>query len=425
MAERRKFIAISERTAAAWWQWPDEVWRKWPLLQRIRLRHTMADHVLPLLGKLEDLYLKQNMGAKPRLSGRTLEQVETDDVAIEAGLYLFDLAVSEGLLIFAESVGKSGIKRNDAPEWGAIGSCGLSIDAVKRHYLHMAAGLIMEKAGHDAAEHRGKFESLDLEDPANLAKFRLLVKLDPVSVRELSKGLKGHLEKLMEAEDEYLEILHKVSPIKFLRALRYGLGDQFPRIVEWSPEFIAAVAEGLDHSAKITAIGETLMLIEDPEVVRALGTWEVKETDPTTGKGGKKRRNYTTRIEQVKKHLGMDFPKLLLCGPEVVEEAGRWKNDEIERIKFYLPHLTLSVLEQIKALDFEQKVGLLEGLWAKLGREFVESDMHDKQGLKVLHDIVVEIGAMKERGTAPEDLGKVIEDSDMFDKFMGRFLKRR
>ena len=91
MAERRKFIAISERTAAAWWQWPDEVWRKWPLLQRIRLRHTMADHVLPLLGKLEDLYLKQNMGAKPRLSGRTLEQVETDDVAIEAGLYLDDV----------------------------------------------------------------------------------------------------------------------------------------------------------------------------------------------------------------------------------------------------------------------------------------------------------------------------------------------
>ncbi len=90
-----------------------------------------------------------------------------------------------------------------------------------------------------------------------------------------------------------------------------------------------------------------------------------------------------------------------------------------------MPHLTLSVLEQIKALDFEQKVGLLEGLWAKLGREFVESDMHDKQGLKVLHDIVGEIGAMKERGTAPEDLGKVIEDSDMFDKFMGRFLKRR
>ncbi len=58
MAERRKFIVISDRTGTDWWQWPDEMWRKWPLLQRIRLRRTMAEQLLPLLGQLEELYLK-------------------------------------------------------------------------------------------------------------------------------------------------------------------------------------------------------------------------------------------------------------------------------------------------------------------------------------------------------------------------------
>ena len=242
---------------------------------------------------------------------------------------------------------------------------------------------------------------------------------------ELSKGLKGQLEKLMEADDEYLELLHKVSPIKFLRALRYGLGDEFPRIVEWSPEFIAAVAEGLDHSAKITALGPTLMLIEDPEVVRALGTWEVKEADSSADKDGKNRRTFTSRITEVKKHLGMDFPKLLKCGAEIVEEAGRWTDDEIEHIKKYLPHFTPSVLEHLEKLSFTQKVGLLEGLWDKLGQEFVEGHMHEKPGLKVLHDIVGEFGKMKEDGTAPADLGKAIKSRDSFDSLMGRFLKRR
>ena len=424
MAKERKYVAITEDTGRARWQVPDRLWRGVSLLRRMRLRRALKDLVVPVLQELEGLFLRDHFGVPPRLVGKSLDRIEKDDVAIEAGLFLFELALAEELIVF----GKAGREKKAGPlksETAPVGGCAKSVRAVRRLYLQRATEIILNKAGRRDGKLREYLGNFKVRDVRDLQKLRNLARFDALSVRELNKGLEGSLGKLAEADERYLDILQKCNPVKFLRALRHALGSGFPRILEWDADFMHAVAEGLEHSAKITALGESLLTIENPDVVRAFGRWPMKEVPPKPGgQGGKKRKKFNTRIEQVKKLLGADFNMLFTCSPRIIDEVGGWKNKEIEQFKHYLRHLSNEVMEVMAPLPFNYRVQMLDGMWNKLGRDFIEVRLTETAGISVVQSLATKIGDMQERGSAPSDITGLVEGMIDRDEDMARLMEK-
>lgn len=423
MTKKRKCVVITPATGSRPWEVPPALWSKLSLLQNIRLKHTVSQHILPTLQDLETLYLKENLGASPRLAGRSFAEIEQDDIAIEAGLYLFELALQEGLIEF-HAVDKKG-KARKANTKGPVGSCGLSLEDAKTRYLDKAVKLIFAQS-HDRKDKNveAHLKGLEVETVRDLQSVRQLIRFDPLSVRELHKGLKGRLQPLLQQDKIYLDILHSCKPIMFLRALRYALGKNFVQILKWTPQYITAVAEGLDHSAKITSLGPELLSIEDPAVVRAFGTWGMKEVKPKTAKEGKKKK-YVTRITQVKEAMGSDFSILLTASPSVVEEVGSWSNKEIAEIRHFLPHLGSDAIEAMGPLPFEMRVSMLEGLWDRLGRDFVENDLKTPEGATAIANIAKEVTEMLKKGSASKDVKTLITKTDLLDPAIMHFLTRK
>lgn len=418
MIDNRKCVVVTYATGTRPWEVPSALWSKLGLLQKIRLKRTVTQYILPVLQQLEELYLKEQLGATPRIAGRSPAEIEQDDVAIEASLYLFDLALQEGLIEFQDSNGEVLTK-------GPVGCCGFSIAQAKAHYLDIAVKIIFEQdEGSRDKDVDEQLKGIEVETVADLQTVRKLVRFDPLSVSELHKGLKGRLESLLQQDKAYLDILHRCEPISFLRALRYALGKNFADILKWEPEFIAAVAEGLDHNAKITALGPEILSIEDPAVIRAFGTWAMKEVKPK-GPRKTKKKKYITRIGQVKEAMGKEFTMLLTASPSVVEEVGNWSNQEIEAIRHFLPHLSSESIETMKALSFEMRVSMLEGLWDRLGRNFVENDLKTPEGTAVIANIVNELTELLKKGSAAKDVRNLLTKSDLLDHTIMDYVNRK
>ncbi|MDP6388564.1 MAG: hypothetical protein QF654_01555 [Alphaproteobacteria bacterium] len=429
MVDLPKRRVISRRDGRKWWEQPDALWQRLGPLRRHRLRRVVRAHILPLLQELEELHLRDHGDASPLLTGRSLGEIERDDLAIEATLHILDLALSAGLVALGEP--GNGADRPPPPDGTVpVGATGMTLQEARMHYLAIAARLIVKGSDQDPKKAREYLDGLDLVEAGQLHKLRLLMGLEPLSVMELHAGLKGRLRLMMEKDDDYLDAFGGGSGGSFLRPLRFALRDDFPAILKWSPDFIRAIAEGLDHSAKIVALGSSILEVEDPEVIRALGKWPMKEIDPKSdewkGKAAKDRRNkkrkrYITRIAQVKKALGPEFRMLLTSSPTLIEQAGGWSNQQIGKIRHYLQYLNGEVLDTMAPLEFDHQVGLMEGLWETLGRSFMENDLTSDAGVTAVRGIITEIEDMASRGTAPSDVKAVIEGG-LFNKHMSPFL---
>lgn len=421
MTNKRKCVAITPATGTRSWEIPSALWSRFSLVQKARLKRTVTQYILPILQDLETLYLQENLGAHPRIAGRTPEEIEQDDIAIEACLYLFDLAMQEGLIEFRalDEKGKQGAPITK----GKVGSCGFTIEEAKTYYLNKAIQILLEqdtgRKNKDASE---QLKGIEIETVADLQSIRKLIRFDPLTVKELHLGLKGRLEPLLRQDQAYLDILHKCKPITFLRALRHALGNNFSEILKWDPEFIVAVAEGLDHSAKITALGPEILSIEDPAVIRAFGTWPVKEAPPTPGKTNKKK--YITRIAQVKEAMGSTFTTLLTANPATVEEIAHWSNQQIEEFLLFIPHLDNEILEVLSTLPFEMRVSMLEGLWDRLGREFVENELKTPEGISVVRHIVEEVTEMLKMGPSAKNVKRLLTQSSSLDHTIIQYLNK-
>ena len=411
--DKRQAAIIDASSGSARWQVPDRYWRQLRLLQRVRLRRTIEFQVLPVLQKLESLYLRDQLGARPRIAGKTLSQIENDDVALEAALYLFELALSEDLIDFINT-GPLGEELQADLEEDAVGGCGLTLAEVRQLYIRRAARLILNRGGVAAKARRKTFKEMDVDDMSSLHKLRLVVGFDEASMKELDKGLEGRLDRLLESDVEYLRILYSCCPNKFLRALRHSLGWDFPTILDWSPEFAAAVAGSLDHSAKIMALGVSLLGIKDPEVVHALGRWPMKEIKGER-KGRRRRKTYTSRIEAVRTALDRHFPALLDAGPRAVQDAGTWTDDDLARLRRFSPCLNSAVLRALAALPFAQKIAILEGLDERLGQNRLKSTLAKPAGIAAVEGIVSDLRDRAVNGEAPTDLKTAIVAGGMFD----------
>ncbi|CCQ72684.1 hypothetical protein [Magnetospira sp. QH-2] len=427
MTDETPALIIDEHTGAQPWEHPDAMWRKVERLRLMRMRRVTGHRVLPFLQKLDD-------PASRKLAGKHLADLEVDAKLMEVALRLTDQTLADGGLIF-QNAGQDLPFDNGEPQ-GPLGACGMTWAEVKHHYLHLLTQMIVtEGQSHHKIKVKGILEqrlaALAITDLSQLPRLRQMARFHPVALSEMNHGLHGHLEKILDQEEWLIDALLKLHPIGFLQALRKGLGNYFDRLFVWSPEFLEAVAEGLDHKAKIIAMGEHLLLIEDPEVVRAFGSWAMRELplppEKTSSKKKKKKRKrkppVETRIAQVKAVLGRKFDIFLSCTPGVIREAGHWTNDQLARITDYLPHMNSHVLEALMPLPFDQRIGLIEGLWYKLGRDYVESHMKTPPGTAVIERVVKKLITMNERGSAPTDLKSVLKSSDLFDDCMGAFLK--
>lgn len=418
MANDRPQPVVIGSEGGKFWEFPDGLWRKIPALQAIRLRRTVNEQILPLLHKLDDLYPRPKGSKVPHIKGLSLDKIEASIPFTVLALHLFDIAFEGGFINFADKGGKKGKKPGPkAP----VGSCGMSVAQARQFFLDSAAERILKDAGHDPKKLQDMLGNFELKDPSSLNKLELMARFDPLTISELKDGLRGHMGKLFERDEQYFEVLKKAKPTNFIRPLRKSLGKNFAQILEWDGEFITAVSEGLEHSAKILALGPSLLQIEDPEIVRALGRWHMEETQ-VKDKGKGKKKTYVTRIGQIRLQLGEEFKILMKSSAAVVDQAGNWTDDEIESIKFYVGYINADVIEALSTLPFAYTISVMEGLWNTLGREFMEEKVTSPESIQALKEIAEKIEQMGIDTIVPRKITGMIENK-LFDQQLAQFSK--
>ena len=411
------------------WEVPDGLWRKLPPLQARRLEATVRAKVLPMLQSIDALIPGKRGKTIPGLAKRTYKAIMAEPRAVEYALHLFDIAFAVGLIGFVASGGGKGkpkpVKNMKTP----VGPCGMGIGDARRFYMMRAAEVIARQRGHKLSKLKDVIGDFDLDNPSSLHKLDMLLGFDPLSISELQQGLNGRLGPLLRKDDGYLVVMQNARPVHFLRPLRRALEKDFGRILQWDTKFIVAVAEGLDHSAKILAVGKSLLTIDDPEVIRALGDWPLREEETTSAaRGNKKARKstkVTSRIDDVKRLLGIQFDEILLAGPEMIREVGSWSDRELSSISNYLRYMTVDVIRALKGFPIAHKVGLMDGLWEKLGREFMENDLGSPPSVKGIAGLIEEVNSqMGLERTPPQKVKDLILDG-FFDHHLMALIKMK
>ena len=82
-------------------------------------------------------------------------------------------------------------------------------------------------------------------------------------------------------------------------------------------------------------------------------------------------------------------------------------------------------MEAMGVLPFEMRVSMLEGLWDRLGRSFIEEDMKTPEGVTVIQKIVKQIQGMMEKGNSGKNLKKMITDTEILDGAMMEFINKK
>lgn len=393
MAGRPKPIQIDDKAARVW-EVPDGLWRSLPPLKHSRLEATVRAQVLPMLQAIDALIPGKRGKTIPGLAKRSYKAILAEPRAVEYALHLFDIAHAAGLITFVTSAGTGKPKSIRNPKQ-PVGPCGMSVAEGRRFYMMKAAEAIAKNRGHKLSKLKDVIGEFDLDQPSSLHKLDMLLGFDPLSITELQEGLNGRLGPLLRKDDGYLTVLQKSRPVHFLRPLRRALEKDFRVILNWDTKFIRAVAEGLDHSAKIVAVGRTLAEITDPEVVRALGSWPLREESSTSAARGNKKAKTSTkmisRIDEIKKLLGLQFDEVLQAGPDMIREVGSWNDQELASITNYLKYFTIDVIKALQGFPVAHKVGLMDGLWEKLGRDFMQNDLGRPASVKGIADTIAEI----------------------------------
>ena len=106
----------------------------------------------------------------------------------------------------------------------------------------------------------------------------------------------------------------------------------------------------------------------------------------------------------------------------MIDETAAWTKEEIKKFRQYLRHINGEVIEVLAPLSFDQKVGILEGLWTKLGKSFIEQHLETPAGVSVIRNLVAGIEEMAARGKAPKNLKGLISDTTILDKHLAGFL---
>lgn len=427
MAGRPKPVQIDDKPARAW-EFPEPLWQKLPPLRHSRLEAVVRADILPLIQQIDGLIPGGRGKTIPRLANRSYKSIMAEPRAVEYALHLFDIAHAAGLIAFVQAKGQAKPK----PVRSAtqpVGPCGMTVKAAREYYMLRAAEVIAKTRGHKLSKLHQVIGEFDLSDASSLHKLDMLLGFDPLSINELQKGLNGRLGPLLRKDDSYLVVMQTARPVHFLRPLRRALEKDFRKILDWDNQFILAVAQGLDHSAKIVALGKSLLDIDDPEIIRALGEWPLREEATATKARGKKKAKkgtrYVSRIDEVKKVLGPQFNEILAAGPDMIREVGSWTDEELQAIHNYLKYFTVDVIRALQPFPIAHKVGLMDGLWQKLGREFMEKDLGSPPSVKGIADLVQELQETMGLERTPPDKVKNLILEGFFDHHLLPMIKMK
>jgi len=421
------------------------------------LRMVRAVRMLyPVLCAVERQHYGPGQDAGPcRLDGVPFEQVVNDDRAIERGLAVFDEAWESGAVTFRAANGKL-----VPPNRGkvVIPACEYSVDHVRLYFIDRAARIILRRSPRI-------YESLApiLTNRALLPRLRRIAALHPKVTTELVRGFNGNARKaLFETDGEILAIFSRMAP-DVMVALRETLDVDFPEVLGRGPAFVQAIADALTVPEQVRDLGRALTMIQDPQAVLALGSWDIRDV---TEKVNEDRESkglppiqgsvYSTDIRVLKGVLGnefnhlMEFPSPLLVAfgqsaRELRELDVAPRQARVEHMSMfcqrYMDYLTnADTLSALFLLNPEDQARvkkemrpnvaevyfIMEGLWGKkgYGRKFFETVMGTSEGAKAMRQMMYDLVGLKQRGSVktPDDLAQIVSNSDLLDSPIQRFM---
>ena len=412
MAIRVDPIILPNDVGKKWWHVPDVLWRRSKAVRERRLGITLRRYILPLLQKIEAVQLKENQSTKLYLQGKTLDQVVSDPIALELAMYIYEMALSEGLIRHIRKKGERAVSiRTDLDS--TVGSCAITPNEVARRYILILAAPIMKSGGHSIND-IGVFLSPFLQTRVqSINRLRLLAKISKPTMNEMRQAL-PNIEGLLQKDEKWLMTLCSIDGASFFRPLRHALQNEFPEILSWSDALLSAAAKSLDRPEKITSLGATILEIKDPVMFDAFGSW------PTSDDGD---GNLICRITQIKEILGDDlFSKIARGSPALVRDIGTWQQKKIDIYKPYLGMLTGPAMKLLEGLDEGQAIAILDGLVEKFDMPVIASAMKKKEGLLMVQGMINELKTMNRNSKQTPDKIKKLVLGTYFDEYMGNII---
>lgn len=399
MAMKIEPIILPKGLGKKWWQTPDVLWRKFAKVRHRRLRLTLSRHILPLLQKIEAVQLKESPQAILFLKGKTLDQVTDDPMALEFAIYLYELALSEGLVKYISKKGAKAVSIRSSLD-GAVGSCGITPNEVTRSYILKLASPILKKGGHNPTD-IDLFLSPFLQTRASsIERLRLLAKLSKEAVNELRLGLSS-LDDILEKDEKWLHALCADNAAQFLRSVRIMLRDDFSNILNWPVELLQSAISNLDRPEKIRALGDAILEITNPAMFESFGSWPSENDENGV---------FYCRIVQVKEFLGDEIFSLVAKGsPELVKDMGAWPQAKINAYKPYFGILTGPALRLFDGLDEDQVIAVLDGLVEKFEMPTITKAFKKKEGLVMMQGLTNDLKTMNRNAQqTPEKIKKLV-----------------
>ena len=402
-------ITLSGGLGKKWWQVPDALWRRSYGVREKRLQLTLSRQILPLLQKIEAVQLEKNPSATLFLKGKSVDQVSKDPIALELAMYLYEMALSEGLIKYAPQKGERAISiRGDLDN--PVGSCGITPNEVARRYVLILAAPILKNGGHNPGDINVFLSTFLQSRVQSIERLRFLTKLSKATINEMRSGLPS-LDVLLQKDDKWLQALCNVDAAAFLRPLRNILDHEFPEVLNWPAKILESAAKNLDRPEKIHALGDTIVEINDPAMFDALGSWPTANDE---------NGNLICRIAQIKESLGGAlFSKFVKGSPALVKDIGSWPQKKINTYKPYLGILTGPSMQLLGSLDEGQIIAVLDGLVEKFNMPLISKALKKKEGLVMLQGVVNELKLMNRNSKQTPDKIKKLVLGTYFDDYTG------
>ncbi|MQX35903.1 hypothetical protein [Roseospira navarrensis] len=395
--------------------------------------------------------------ARLRLDGVPFDRAVNDARAIERGLAVFDQAWTSGAIALRAANGKL-----IPPTKGkaVVPACGYSVDHVKRYFIDRAARIILRRMPDIYDLVAG-----ELQDPALLPRLRRIASIPPAAISEIVRGFDGQVRKaLLDTDDATLEAMARIHP-RVLKALRTALGPDFSRLMAAGPDYLSAVGEALTVPEQASDLGKSLLLLQTPEAVRAIGAWDIHDVTEEVNAERKKKGmpalrvpTYKTDIRALQGVLGPEFDHLLEFPPVLLDVFGQGARElraldvaprtaRVEQMTFfcqrymsYLSEASVTALFLLKPHDrakvpdgLEPNIAevffILEGLWGKkgYGRKFFEETIGTEEGARAIALMMHDFVGLKQRGSikTASDLTQIVGNSDLLDSHILKYMAKK
>ncbi|MGB0697091.1 MAG: hypothetical protein ACPGOY_15665 [Rhodospirillaceae bacterium] len=408
------------------------------------------DRLYPRIKALEALTMPEGSWLLQGLSFD--EALEVPD-CVDRAWQVFQAAWKAGFILILDDEGET-IRFADST--AIILACGLELKEVEAYVVALAAHKMFK-------ENPLALEKLEdcIEGMEDLPKLHILVTFDALKLEDLRQAFGERLESdVVGLPVDQLRALGALETYA-IHALRQSMGREFTDIIDWDYERLLALAKYFTCVEQYRDLGPYLTTVEDPEAIKVLGEWPIRDVTEQVnsqrkkdGRGRLKGRRFETDIAIVRAVLEAAFEDLLVMTPPVIDAVGRAisqirhldKAGQLERMKLfrsfsaryleYLNHLNVRALrlgeEDVTASEEDaantaslaEIQGVLNGLWEKkgYGRPFFEGPFQTEEGSEAIKGLIAAMLEMKKRGTAVgEEMSKIVSKTDLLDDPIKKF----